>query len=110
MNDIENVVLHQDNALPHTANTTQLEIDVLGFQRVDHPPYSPDLAPLDFKYFPELKNHLRGTRFHSRDEIMNAILSFNRTLPQKWFEEMYSSWLDRHRKCVAHGGEYFEKE
>ena len=110
INEIENVVLHQDNAPPHTANTTQIEIDVLGFQRVDNPPYSPDLAPLDFKYFPELKNHLRGTRFHSRDEIMNAILSFNRTLPQKWFDEMFTTWLDRHRKCVAHGGEFFEKE
>ena len=39
MNEIENVILHQDNAPPHTANTTQLEIDVLGFQRVDHSPY-----------------------------------------------------------------------
>ena len=110
INEIENEVLHQDNAPPHTANTTQIEIDVLGFQRDDHPPYSPDLAPLDFKYFPELKNHMRGTRFHSRDQIMNAILSFNRTLPQKWLDEMFTSWLDGHRKCVAHGGEFFEKE
>ena len=41
---------------------------------------------------------------------MNAILSFNKTLPQKRFDEMFISWLDRHRKCVAHGGEFFEKE
>ena len=62
MNEIENVALHQDNAPPHTGNTTQLEIDVLGFQRVDH---SSDLT----KYFPEQNNHLQGTRFHSRDEM-----------------------------------------
>ena len=67
----KNVVLHQDNALPYTANTTQLEIDVLGFQWVDHPPCSPDLSQLDLKHFSE---HLRGTRFHSRDKIMNAVL------------------------------------
>ena len=57
--DLENVVLHQDNAPSHTANRTQLEIDLLDFQRVDHPPYSPDLAPLDFAYFPKLKKRLR---------------------------------------------------
>ena len=71
-------MLHQDNALPYTANTTQLEIDVLGFQWVDLPS-SPDLSQLDLKHFSELKNHLRGTRFHSRDKIMNALLSFNKT-------------------------------
>ena len=83
MSKIENVVLHQDNTPPHTANRTQLEIDVLGFQRVDHPPYSRDLTQTDLKYFPELKNYLQGTRFHCRGKIMNTILLFNKTLPQK---------------------------
>ena len=53
--NLENVVLHQDNAPSHTAKSTQLEIDLLDFQCVDHPPYSPDLALLDFAYFPKLK-------------------------------------------------------
>ena len=106
INEIKYVVLHQDNAPPHTANTTQLEIDVLGLQRVDHPPYSSDLAPLDFKYFPELKNHLRGTRFHSRDEIMNAILSFNKTLPQKWFDVMLPDDFPGQPSCVVQEGFY----
>ena len=57
--NLENVVLHQDNAPSHTAKSTQLEIDLLDFQCVD-PPYSQDLAPLDFAYFPKLKKHLRG--------------------------------------------------
>lgn len=52
-------IVTQD-APAHTASTTQLEIDVLGFQRLSHPPYIPDLAPMDFRVFPEVKSHLRG--------------------------------------------------
>ena len=35
--NLENAVLHQDNAPSHTASHTQLEIDLLDFQRPDHP-------------------------------------------------------------------------
>jgi len=61
---LEHYRLHQDNSLLHTAASTQLEIHVLGFGRVDHPTYSPDLAPLDFALIPEVKLQLKGHRFH----------------------------------------------
>ena len=86
-NNFENVILHQDNAPSHTAARTQLEIDVLGLQRAAHPPYAPDLAPLDFDLFPQ----------------------FNRSLVSGWFGDMFQKWLKRHRKCIAHNGEYLEK-
>lgn len=108
--NIENVILHQDNAPSHTAEETQLEIDVLGFQRVEHPPYSPDLAPLDFSYFPALKSHLRGRRFEDRADIKHAILKFNKDLAPEWYREVFNKWLIRHQKCIHHAGEYFEKE
>ena len=108
--NLENVVLHQDNAPSHTAKSTQLEIDLLDFQRVDHPPYSPDLAPLDFAYFPKLKKHLRGKQYQDREEIRYAIRSFNKTLNTVWFKEVYEKWVKRHQKCISHAGEYFEKE
>ena len=36
-----------DNAPAHRAVAIQKELVYLGFQCLDHPPYSPDLAPLD---------------------------------------------------------------
>lgn len=108
--NLENVVLHQDNAPSHTAVHTQLEIDVLGFQRVEHPPYSPDLAPLDFAYFPKLKSHLRGNHFQDRDEIRFAIRNFNRGIDSQWYRGVYDKWVKRHQKCITCAGEYFEKE
>ena len=41
---IEHYRIHQNNSPPHTAASTLLDIDVLGFGRVDHFPYFPDLA------------------------------------------------------------------
>jgi len=36
---------------------------------VPQPPYSPDLAPVDFFPFPKLKSTLKGCRFDTSDEI-----------------------------------------
>lgn len=53
--DLEGVILHQDNAPGHRAESIQLEISLLGFDVLEHPSYSPDFAPMDFQVFPELK-------------------------------------------------------
>ena len=55
--------------------TRFLKIDVLGFQQAIHQPYSTDLVPLDFVYFPNMKLYLRGTRFDHRTKIGHAILN-----------------------------------
>jgi hypothetical protein len=47
------IVLIHDNACPHTARQTQTLLhDEFHWDTFDHPPYSPDLAPSDFYYFP----------------------------------------------------------
>jgi histone-lysine N-methyltransferase SETMAR len=52
------VLLHHDNARPHTARATQERIQDLQCKLLEHPPYSLDLAPSDFYLFGLLKNHL----------------------------------------------------
>jgi histone-lysine N-methyltransferase SETMAR len=57
--------LPQDNARPHIAT--------VALAALEHPPYSPDLAPCEFWAFPTLKRQLRGKRFSSDDEVRNAM-------------------------------------
>ncbi|GFR79425.1 histone-lysine N-methyltransferase SETMAR [Elysia marginata] len=38
----------------------------------EHPCYSPDLAPCDFHLFPKIKEHLRGQRFETEEDIIQA--------------------------------------
>ena len=45
-----------DNAPVHTAHVAVAEAVKCGFELLQHPPYSPDLAPSDFYLFPKL-NH-----------------------------------------------------
>jgi len=49
------VLFLHDSAPAHRALATQEELAYLGFQCLDHPPYSPDLAPSDYHLFPGLK-------------------------------------------------------
>ena len=39
------------------------------YGRIQHAPYSPDLAPFDFALFPQLKSDLHGKRFSDLGEL-----------------------------------------
>ena len=55
-----------DNAPAHRALATQKKLPYLGFQCLDHPPYSPDMAPSDYHVFPELKKTIERSPFFVR--------------------------------------------
>jgi len=56
-NFTKEVFFLHDSATAHRALATQKKLAYLAFQCLDHPPYSPDLAPLDYHLFPGLKNN-----------------------------------------------------
>ena len=49
------VLFLHDNVPAHQALAAQKKLADLGFQCLDHPPYSLDLAPSDYHLFPGLK-------------------------------------------------------
>ncbi|CAH2016381.1 unnamed protein product [Acanthoscelides obtectus] len=49
---------------------------------LDHPPYSPDRSPNDFFTFPKIKNGLRGQRFQSPEEAVDAFKNAVLDLPE----------------------------
>jgi len=51
------VLFLHHNAPVHRALATHKKLDYLGFQYLDNPPYSPDLAPSDYQLFPGQKNN-----------------------------------------------------
>ena len=61
-----------ENAPASWALATQKKLVYLGFQCLDHPPYSPDLAPSDYNLFPELKEQLKGRHFSPDGEVIAA--------------------------------------
>lgn len=60
-------LLHRDNAPAHLAKSAINNLDMLGFDHVNHAQYSPDLAPMDLKVFQTVKAELRGKNWeHGR--------------------------------------------
>jgi len=53
------VLFFHDNAPAHQALATQKKLTYLGFHCLDHPPYSPDLAPSDYHLFCGLRKKER---------------------------------------------------
>ena len=67
------VLFLHDNAPAHRALATQKKLAYLGFHCVDHPPYSPDLAPSDYHLFSGLKKkRLKGIHFSSEAVVIAA--------------------------------------
>jgi len=66
------VLFLHDNAPAHRVLATQKKLAYLGFHCLDDPPYSPDLAPSDYRIFPGLKKQLEGGHFSSDAEVIAA--------------------------------------
>jgi len=64
------VLFLHDNAPAHRALATQKKLAYLGFQFLDHTPYSPDLASSDYHLFPGLKKQLKGCHFSADAEVI----------------------------------------
>lgn len=103
------VLFHQDNAPSHTSCIAKAAIHQAGFELVEHPPYSPDLAPSDYRLFPKLKEHLRGKKFSNNQEVMSAVEQWFAEVGQKFFEEAIEMLEHRWNKCISVKGDYVEK-
>ena len=75
----------------------------MSIKTVRHPPYSLDLAPSDFWWFPKL----RGCCFETIEEMKEAVTKVIDTLTQEIFNGVFQKLLERY-KCIAAGWEYFE--
>ena len=76
----------------------------MDIKAVPQPPYSPDLTPCDFWLFPKL----RGCRYETIEEMKESVTKVIDTLAQEDFHGGFEKLLERHNKCIAGGGDYFE--
>ena len=56
---------------------------------LEHPPYSPDLAPSDFFLFPEIKSGLKRTGFESVDAVKKKATQLMYDLSEKDFQHCF---------------------
>jgi len=66
-------VVLPDNAHSHTAAHTVVTHKKLNFEVLEHPPYSPDLAPSDCLLFLPIQQALRGRQFITEQQLKETM-------------------------------------
>jgi len=77
-------LLH-DNALSHNMTFVKQFLAQRKVTVLNHPPYSPDLAPADYFLFQKVKSHLKGRLFDSISDIQKAVTSTLNTIAKDNF-------------------------
>jgi histone-lysine N-methyltransferase SETMAR len=78
---------------------------------LDHPPYSPDLAPSDFHLFLHLKKHLAGKKFEDDDdEVQEAVMTWFKGKAADFYDSGIQKPVPRLNKYLDNAGEYVENK
>jgi len=101
-------ILHPDNAPAHTALSVREVLATKQITVLEHPAYSPDLAPSDFFLFLKLKEILKGMCFDDIDDIRSNTRTALKAFPQTQFQNCFEGWTRRWHRYIASQCQYFE--
>jgi len=90
-------------------HATIAALETLQFEVLFQLPYSPDLAPSDFHFFPHLKRDLKGTHFTSDDEVKQDVTSWIKQRTPEFFIDGMCKLVLRWEKYIEQHGDYVEK-
>jgi histone-lysine N-methyltransferase SETMAR len=96
----------QDNAPSHNVTIVKQFLVQQKITVLDHPPYSPDLAPADYVLFPKVKSHLKGRLFDSISDIQKAVTSALNTIEKDDFYKGIQKLYDCANLCIQLEGMY----
>ena len=72
----------------HTTNTSK--VGQIGYEVLSHPPYSPDLLPIEYHFFRHFDKFLQGKCFHNQKEAGNASQKF----VESWSMDFYATGMN----------------
>ena len=94
--------LLQDKARPHSAHVTTALLEKFKWDILDHPPYSPDLAPSDCHLFLHPKKHLAGKKFDDDDdETQEEVMTWFKEQAADFCDSGIQQLLPRLNKCLV---------
>lgn len=101
------VILQHDNARPHVAKAVHEKLQELEWEVLQHPPYSPDLAPSDYHLFRSLEVFLRGKKYSNENEVKNDIRSFFDSKDSSFYRSGIEQLVQRWQRVVDGNGGYY---
>jgi histone-lysine N-methyltransferase SETMAR len=103
------IIFHQDSAPVHRSVLAMGKLRDLRYELLEHPPFSPDLAPSDFSLFPKLKLFLAGQRFSSNQEAIAGVEGYFADLTKNHYMDGITALEHRWNKCISLKGDCVEK-
>ena len=103
------VLLLQDNAPARMSQVAMTAATGCRFEILPHPPYFPDMAPIDFYLFPKLKFHIHGTQYGSNEGVIEAVNEYLGDLEKAFYFEGIRKLKQRLAKYIALKGDYIKK-
>uniref|UniRef100_A0A914DA45 Mos1 transposase HTH domain-containing protein n=1 Tax=Acrobeloides nanus TaxID=290746 RepID=A0A914DA45_9BILA len=87
---------------------TRQKVEDLGWEPLDHAPYSPDMAPSDFYLFRSLEHWLRGKKFKTIEEMRESLEEFFASKDRDWYRRGLTRLEEQWQKVIENNGEYFD--
>lgn len=100
------VILLHDNARPHSAALVKEALLELNWEVLQHPPYSPDLAPSDFYLFRSLANNIQGKTFADEEDLGIWLNKYFDSRPGEFWKNGINKLPERWEYVLNNGGDY----
>lgn len=97
-----------DNASIHTAGDTDECIRECGFEKINFPSHSPDIAPSDYYLFRNLKTWLRGQKFDNEEHLQRELEAWFESKPVSYYDRGIDQLRERMQRVINSGGDYIE--
>ena len=93
-------MFHQNNSPAHTSVVAMAAVHDCGFELIDYPPYSPDLAPSDYILFPNMKQNLAEKQYRTDDKVISAAEDFFKDQEESVYTTEMQVLQHGWKKCV----------
>ena len=104
----EKVILQHDYARPYIAKPVKTYPEMLKWEVLPHPPYSPDIVPSDYYLFRMMAHGVADQRFRSYEDIEKWLDSWIASKNEHFYRNGIRALPERWAKVVANDGQYVE--
>ena len=108
-NGAKGFFLHFDNSPIHKSQQSLEKINELGFKLLEHPPYSPDIAPSDFWLFGFIDEKRKGTVASNEEELIFQTREILSKIDSSVLGTVFKEWVKRLEMVIKGNGEYLPK-
>jgi hypothetical protein len=102
-------MIYLDNASLHNSRRSQECLEAKRNTRLQHPVYSPDLAPSGFFLFVSLKEKLTDFDCRSREDLKSATTSIFNEIGKETLVAVFVSWTERLKWVIRKKRRYYHK-